>query len=246
MTKNDWLVLVFCVYAGALFCFAATYYYIYSKRPDSFAFGGDIRARQLQSVLESKLTEERTSKFRLKYLPELLAKLKEGNSTPAFFKPSGLMDVARTLYTTENFNFSLVYYVARGGPHGGYIPAQLWLAVENKSGRHLDEIDVIDYVHCDGPIKSIPKWIEMAHNFEHATKEQVESLQGEIISLSQRNPKIWSFWDFVYFSTITQGTVGYGDILPNSTLVRMIVTVQTILTVVLLVVVLNLSLSNWK
>jgi hypothetical protein len=36
--------------------------------------------------------------------------------------------------------------------------------------------------------------------------------------------------DFLYFSTITQSTVGYGDILPNSTSVRGVVMFQCILS----------------
>jgi hypothetical protein len=50
----------------------------------------------------------------------------------------------------------------------------------------------------------------------------------------------WSYWDFVYFSTITQSTVGYGDILPNSTSVRMVVVMQVLVGYALLIVILNL------
>ena len=57
-------------------------------------------------------------------------------------------------------------------------------------------------------------------------------------------PDVWSFWDFFYFSTIIQTTVGLGDILPNSTLVRMIVTTQVLIGYALLIVVLNIVLTN--
>lgn len=42
-------------------------------------------------------------------------------------------------------------------------------------------------------------------------------------SLREESPAVWSYWDFVYFSTVTQTTVGYGDIVPNSTSVRALV-----------------------
>ncbi len=45
-------------------------------------------------------------------------------------------------------------------------------------------------------------------------------LEQRIASLPTNSPKVWSILDFIYFSTIIQATVGLGDILPNSTLVR--------------------------
>jgi hypothetical protein len=47
-------------------------------------------------------------------------------------------------------------------------------------------------------------------------------------------------WDFLYFSIITQSTVGYGDILPNRTLIRIFVSLQILWGLVLLVVAINL------
>lgn len=44
----------------------------------------------------------------------------------------------------------------------------------------------------------------------------------------------WSYWDFLYFSTITQTTVGYGDILPNTTYVRILVILQVLLGVIII------------
>jgi hypothetical protein len=39
----------------------------------------------------------------------------------------------------------------------------------------------------------------------------------------------WSYLDFFYFSTITQTAVGYGDILPNSSAVRIVVIMQALI-----------------
>jgi uncharacterized membrane protein len=51
---------------------------------------------------------------------------------------------------------------------------------------------------------------------------------------------VWSFWDFLYFSVVTQTTVGYGDILPNSTCVRVCVILQILIGLVLIAFALNL------
>jgi hypothetical protein len=45
--------------------------------------------------------------------------------------------------------------------------------------------------------------------------------------------KMWNWIDFLYFSTITQTTVGYGDILPNTPTVRLFVIIQCIASVFL-------------
>ncbi len=56
--------------------------------------------------------------------------------------------------------------------------------------------------------------------------------------------RIWRFWDFVYFSAIVQTTVGFGDILPNRTAVRMLVIIQILIGYAVLVVLLNIILSR--
>jgi uncharacterized membrane protein len=49
---------------------------------------------------------------------------------------------------------------------------------------------------------------------------------------------------FLYFSVITQGTVGYGDMIPNSTLVRTIVVAQVLSSYFILIVLVNLVITT--
>ena len=50
---------------------------------------------------------------------------------------------------------------------------------------------------------------------------------------NNRNYK-YRYWDFFYFSAIALTTLGYGDILPNSTSVRVLVAIEAILGVVVI------------
>ena len=54
----------------------------------------------------------------------------------------------------------------------------------------------------------------------------------------------WSYWDFLYFSAITATTVGYGDMLPNNTSIRMVVVLQTFVSMFIILVVFNVAVSN--
>lgn len=73
---------------------------------------------------------------------------------------------------------------------------------------------------------------------------QEQSLNSRLATADSDFPHVWHFVDFLYFSTVTQSTVGYGDILPNSSLVRMIVVSQIGLGYFILVVVINMILSG--
>jgi uncharacterized membrane protein len=71
-----------------------------------------------------------------------------------------------------------------------------------------------------------------------------KGVEERLVSITSDTPLVWGFWDFIYFSTVIQTTIGLGDILPNSTLVRKLVVLQVIIGYGLLSVALNLVLSQ--
>lgn len=44
-----------------------------------------------------------------------------------------------------------------------------------------------------------------------------------------------SFWEAIYFTIITQSTIGYGDIVPKSSLTRFLVSFQALSTILLVI-----------
>ena len=62
--------------------------------------------------------------------------------------------------------------------------------------------------------------VTVTAQLENRLKEEREHLE----SLTKFTREYWSYTDFLNFSAITQSTVGYGDIMPNRTMVRATVT----------------------
>lgn len=58
------------------------------------------------------------------------------------------------------------------------------------------------------------------------------------------NDSTLNFLDFLYFSTITQSSTGYGDILPNNRFIRLLVTLQILINVILISFVLSYIFSK--
>lgn len=75
---------------------------------------------------------------------------------------------------------------------------------------------------------------------------EVDSLAGLSSELKRELVSALSPVDFIYFSFITMTTLGYGDILPNSTFVRGLVILQVMVGIFLLVVVVNDVLQAYK
>lgn len=74
--------------------------------------------------------------------------------------------------------------------------------------------DIESFLHC---IRAL---------IEHEEGERTRLLAG--LKRAVSGEAVWDFMDFVYFSSVTMTTLGYGDILPNSRLTRMTVMSQTI------------------
>jgi ion channel len=234
--KNQWVFLVFVIYLAGIVLFAVVYFLLYRVHRDNFAFNSDVLGSQKQIVAASTKQERVNTEKKLDLLNELQPVLDNFDSkafrttsepiacvwveTPAakytYFAPT----------TTATFNSSQM------------LPSRL--RVEHVNGTLLEI--------SDGPFLPLPKNIEgyraLCSQWRSLMGERMKELRRIEESFSTAAPDVWTFPDFVYFSAITQATVGYGDILPNSTLVRILVTIQTIFSATLVVLAINLAVTT--
>lgn len=56
-----------------------------------------------------------------------------------------------------------------------------------------------------------------------------------IFLIRDENENKITFWEAVYFTIITQSTIGYGDIVPQSPITRLLVTFQALSTIILVI-----------
>lgn len=99
-----------------------------------------------------------------------------------------------------------------------------------------------NYIYNEDITISVLNGLSQRYLYKEFLIEYCRKLSDTIIQLKQKNDNIkksietmniFKYWDFLYFSIITSTTIGYGDILPNSTLIRSIVSLQSIISICL-------------
>jgi hypothetical protein len=92
--------------------------------------------------------------------------------------------------------------------------------------------------------KIIKDFVKICSSKSESIKEKIYELEKQRTTVRDNSSYVWGYIDFIYFSTITQTTVGYGDILPNSRFVRILVIFQILFGYFLIAVLLNISFGE--
>ena len=56
-----------------------------------------------------------------------------------------------------------------------------------------------------------------------------------VFLIRNSNQSSITFWEAIYFTIITQSSIGYGDIVPKSPITRLLVTFQALSTILLVI-----------
>lgn len=238
------LIETFLVFILIQTVFAGVYFALYRCSRTNFSFNLDVLKQQ--STLKRGSIEQKNCNLikASQAVIELRALLEEGVSPVQLSKwsmrymislPSGMR--CRTSYQPAT--------------HPKEPSAGFFTIVDSNENPIL----TIDQFAFDGGVLGMPnvsdlcprnldEWRNALPDWQNEVNRRREEAAEQVSSLDTNSPDVWTYWDFLYFSTITQTTVGFGDILPNSTPIRMLVSGQILAGYALLVVVLNIVLAG--
>jgi len=242
MATNDqrlFLRAIFGIYVFSILVFAVVYLYVFKSYPKSFVFNADIRSARSESFQES--AKEQIAKL-LAQIP-LLTDLEHTLATKSKFdSTTDILTFPRIEFMSSPI-YSYQFSDDRRKRHDK--PRFETIVAYDLAGRSVFErtVPIVPLLTDEA---KIAYYHDFASSFLSEIRQTVQKRESQLASLGGPTPDVWSFLDFLYFSTITQTTVGYGDILPDSTLVRMLVVLQLVISSGLLIVVLNSVLQLSK
>jgi hypothetical protein len=235
-TRTKRLSLVFFLYVVSLFIFAGLYQAIYKHNPRSFAFNSEILSAQ-RPVLQAVSKQEVAALHeQVDALYQLLSAIDDGT---AVLKSTA---VATQVTVPPGVRYQFAERAVQVSSRGAREPVRE-LAIFSPNGN-LIGLSKMSFE------RSLPHSLEGCREIAIKLIGERDRLAEEQLlrmeALIDYSVGPWRYWDFLYFSAISQTTVGYGDILPNSTLIRMLVVLQVLLGYGLLVVVLNIVIAAEK
>jgi len=232
--RNAWVLMTFCVFILAQFVFALVYYLLYCRNRANFAFNRDILTAQIATNV-ARFEELRRQALVLR---ELMAELERG-TLPLTSAAGPAVKLGAGHVCTMRYNPP---QPTMPGPSPAGSSS---LEIVDPQGHTILRVSAIAHgfrgrVQSAIHPSSNPEWRFVVSDIVKRFNKRLDQETRRMASLSTPEPDIWSYWDFLYFSVIIQTTVGLGDILPNSTAVRLVVAGQVVFGYGLLVVVLNI------
>jgi len=267
ISRNLWLLVTFAIYILGICVFGVIYYGLYRQKPFRFSFVADISETQRLALLEAAKKELATSQVKASILTRLMEVLQNDTYVSQHLAHLGVKKelvksnilirfiyilTDETDYTRQNRPLLDAWYNTEIHLEDGS-RVNLGMVTLGPGDKTVPQITLFD---SQG--RNLGRWYEDGHHSgfdidglrriagRHlaAVEDAAERCRDRLDSLTQPLPRIWSFPDFLYFSIVTQTTLGYGDILPNSSTVRRIVAIQVLLGLALLVVIINMVVRS--
>jgi hypothetical protein len=220
---NLWIAACFAIYVSFILIFAAIYYGLYRARPQRFLFAVRVQKTQLSSYSTNTRRRIQGLLAEIEVLGQIQERVVKG------VNPSDLAAQRMQGILQSGCHFTL--YMAELAGSGS--TKQATIDLRDPDGNELARIPL-----------AAPwwgqRWDEAFLKRRYRNEAQIALLERRLHSIQTDPYDIWSYWDFLYFSVICQTTIGFGDILPNATGVRLLIVSQVILGYGLLVVMLNI------
>jgi hypothetical protein len=219
--RNDWILGCFAAYLASIVVFAVLYYALYRRRPNRFHFTAGLQDSQLEAYKNAAVRSVRALAIENEAWEQIRLRIEKGATPQTLAEQSTRGSVSSGTYRI---------YLARSGPPPS--AAQPTLELTDEDGAILSRV----YPPMRWPWQ---RWDDVFPKRLSKNQMKIALLNVRLTQLPGSAHDIWSFWDFLYFSAVSQTTVGFGDILPNATGIRLLVVSQIVTGYALLVVLLN-------
>jgi hypothetical protein len=220
-TLRKRIVGLILLYVAILLIFASLYFLIFLHRPTAYSFSSSIQ----EGKIYDEFADTYSSYLRLSDQLYLLAIL--------YSHPDIMLKAKNDTSTSHPMVEGKTVRVYARGSRGGKIYGGFELTDGETSyafpflnpllARENAAASVISSKNEDECRKGVMSLIKVV------AEEQKQT--GDSLRLQIEGKGNLGLIDFCYFSAITMTTVGYGDILPNSRLVRLVVMFQTLVGV---------------
>jgi len=245
VVQNNRLLLAFALYVITILVFSFTYYRLYRSERDNFHFSGGIAGPQGKRLVHraDKLVPAFTEieKILASIQPKLeLAANQKVRLDAIRSIPGDANLVLRRSDRRDSLELSNGYSVHFERRGGGYRSAPTVHAFITKAGELVGEEFDLQYHY----VTTTRDLFEGVCEIKLRCEEGLADLQARLGTLSSATPDLWTYRDFLYFSTVTQTTVGYGDILPNSSIVRTFVMLQILIGYLIIAVFINMTFAR--
>jgi hypothetical protein len=225
-----------------LFVFACVYLAIHRHNPTSFAFSDDVLRSQDMTYRSMEAEESERNRPWISALERMQLDLQTNEATITSTRnPYGA-----TLRCGSGYEASIIRrlpYQSTAMAKRKRRPPPPWKELLLSRPDDEDRLTSIKLPDSEKVPQSEEEFKDLLNRVLNDLRIEADN-HLDLATSPLSSPRMWSFWDFLYFSTITQSTVGYGDILPNSTLVRMVVALQVLFSCAIVVVFINLAASH--
>lgn len=204
---------------------------MYYKNPNNFYVANNIQNGKLINDFNDKFEELQTTDKKI-FLLSLLQK--DIDTTFLAVKEYNKSENGPTHKLDYGYSFHFYQHTTYAAPAGSSTTHKIVFTKPNEANIEILDTEFStwaelgDYIIGDMFLVKektilLEKIQSLISNLQSRRLGEIKTV-NDILSLNSN----LSFIDFLYFSTITLTTTGYGDIVPNSTLVRKIVILQTI------------------
>lgn len=224
-SKRVSLWILFAAYVAMAFLFAGLYYHKYRLSPGAFVFNSEVasaRAVTLTSDYVTRLTRLRSCDSLLFAARSALDSGTVQRSSRSF--RDGEIGFPSLTITLSDFRAGAIFvsFITQSRAGG---------TVTVSEADHDSTVHRSTSLSFSGvtPSSVADAKRELAMISDSIAKS-ISATEIALAALVETRQPTWAFGDFLYFSVVTQTTVGFGDILPNARNIRELVVIQCLLS----------------